>query len=467
MLGVAARLPYLWITFLFTYVCFFAFPQTDDFCTFGRLFNVHDGNPFIEAWYLYLNWTGRYSASFFTATVGWLASVSPWQLYVTYSISLACLILLFYVACNAAVRAVQANTTSSINAAPVMYVLCLLLMPSKVEGLYWLTGSVVYFASTSVLLITVCLVTNELAENTKKIFTKQLVFTSFAILVCVGFNEFVAVTLGIWMVWYCITIFHNKSARKRIFTVLVSYFGSLGLSLLSPGNFHRNAELAVARHNIPQSMVLTMHGVHEFVSLRVLPHVPILIGAFVTCAIIGYSFGGRVREGSRRALALPVTLILSFPIHLFIYAFLTGESAPGRVFNQVYPMAIVGACLLSTLVGSAIGRIGDVERRPAIGAAALLFLGIACVSSTPMVTLASVARNFGPTWRSEQIQRNTFLESTRSPTPSVVALSKGHDPWHILEGADITDDASNWINQCVADYYHLRSVRLDANELTR
>ena len=89
---VLATVPYVLALLVVLYAARYGFPQTDDYCTFGRLVRQHDANPFVETWHLYMNWTGRYTSSFLVAAVGTLTTLLPLSVHAVYAGMLALMI---------------------------------------------------------------------------------------------------------------------------------------------------------------------------------------------------------------------------------------------------------------------------------------------------------------------------------------------------------------------------------------
>ena len=462
-LRIAAFAPYALICVAVITATFYAFPQTDDYCTFGRLALHSGGNPLLETWYLYNSWTGRYSSSLVVALVGWLTSVSPAPLHVVYSACLAMLVATFALACMAVSRLVGDSRNLNLALAALIFASSLVLMPSKLEEYLWLTGAAVYFAGISVLLFTA----KALADRQASVAPGPRYDWPLLCLIiaCVGFNEFLAIALG----GYLILVTAVRAARRESVRPNLQYFVAFTIAflvtVLAPGNFARDAGIASTRHDVVQATRLAMESLSVFKSSLIDSNAILLTALMLASACAGWLAASTSAERAYRFLPLPVTLILSFPMHLWTFSFLTGEATPGRVINQAFVLALVGVMmLLAWLTQRALHGRRPLTQATALGV--VMLAGLALISSAPFKQLTKSTREFAPAWRYQQLQRQALLVSaSRNGVPAVVnPIVHGDSQPPIFQGGDVTEDPGNWINRCVADYYAVQSVRLQPTQ---
>lgn len=454
-----ALLPYLWVVAVVAVAITHAFPQTDDFCTFGRLFRSSGGNPFAETWSLYLHWTGRYSASFAVAVTGWLAGISPLPFQWTYAGVLLAFLVLFLLACMQASRMLAARGAVNLPLAMILCAAVLALMPSKLEGATWLTGAAVYMLSVSFALLAFRAVEQSTASGR----TGDLLLSSSLLAVTVGFNELVALVVGAWLVVRLPSQRHDRGRMNRSLLHLGVFAIFFGASVLAPGNFVRDATMATPRHDLAQAFALARESYQLIVSELIQPNAWALALLFAAAAAAGaIVYRGDTPRRARDFVPLAVALLVALPLHLVVYSFLTGERIPARVLNQALALALVGTLLAASWLG---GRWS--ARLRAAGDRRLLWIvlvaGVVLVAGAPFRYLATTTRDFGPIWQAHQEARHQALIAARVQGishPALKPLPSERVSTPVLSGADITADPENWINRCVADFYGVERVAL-------
>lgn len=464
-LALASVTPYLWIGAVLLYATSFAFPQTDDFCTFGRLFKISGGNPFAEAAYLYHHWTGRYSSSFLVAAVGWLTSVVPLPMQWVYAASLAALVSVYAWSCLALSRTASRDGSVNLPLAALMASATLVLMPSKLEGMLWVTGASVYSAGIACfffLMRSIALdrfIDRDIERHTYS-------WRSLALIVAaVGFNEFLALAVGGYLALRIVLFARTQAYLKQNIAYFSIYLASMAISILAPGNFERDASIATARHGVQAAMTMSWHSFTIFLDMHILPH-KALLAMLCSGAFAAGWLTGRARPSASvapsRFLSVPMALIASFPMHLLVYSYLSGEETPGRIINQAYMMALAGTCLLLAWVGTRVTlrSLRMQGAAPAFGV--VLSAGLWLLSSPQFTQVSMVTRDFGPIWRSEQIKRDQELvNSARLQLPArVESFSPEGSTPPLFQGADAGPDTANWINQCISQFYQVPSLEV-------
>jgi hypothetical protein len=463
MVRAIALAPILWLALVFLYGTFVSFPQTDDFCTFSRLFNPQTGTPLKDAWYMYLHWSGRYTSMFLISAAGWLAGIMPSPMYVAYSLALMLLILIFAAGCLTSTRLLSATRTANIPVAAIAFAASMMLMPSRLEGIFWLTGAIIYVTGVAVLLIlSRSIIRDDRIEERSEGATCS--WTSLILIVgCVGFNELLALSLGEFLVLRAIFYARGKVHLKQNITYAVVYLGAFVTTVLAPGNFTRDAGSLVPRHKIGIALNLAMASFSQFIHSHIVPNATLLTFLLLGAGLITWAIKPPRVARAAHVLPLPLTLITALPLHLVVYSFLTGEAAPGRIINQCYVMVLVGLCLLTGWAGMRIAQTTPNTGSPRLAWPTLFVIGIICLSTDQFGYVTSALRDFGPTWRAQQIQRMAILWGSKGRTVTLAPFSPEGSTPPILQGADIDSDPSNWINRCVSNYYGLKDVRLDNN----
>lgn len=465
-----ATAPYLLAILVVFYAVRYGFPQTDDFCTFGRLVRQHDANPFVETWHLYQHWTGRYSSSFLVAFVGSLTTVLPFSLHAIYATALALLLGVFAFSAWRASAWATVEARGGLVLATVLAAVPLVLMPSKLESLYWLTGNAVYFAGIACLLLTATsTLSDEYTDASGQSFPTYSWATLAGIVLTVGFNEFLAIALGGFLVLRALMATPARAHLKQNVAYLVVFAVAFAVSVLAPGNFARDAGLATQRHDVGHALDLTLRSWDVFLQMHVTPNKGLIVAVLAAALAAGWILGERLAAARiRRFFPLPLALVGSFPLHFFVYSFLSGEETPGRIVNQAYPLALIGVMLVLAW-GAARLRRRWTRTLPALLPWAILFgAGTVLLASAQFRSVAVESREFGPIWEAEQSARERALirAARRGEAASVAPFTPQRAPTPMFQGADLGTDPANWVNQCVASYYGVPSVVVAAPAAT-
>ncbi|MBP3983141.1 hypothetical protein J5837_01785 [Pseudoxanthomonas helianthi] len=453
-----ALFPFLIAAILALVAPFYTFLQTDDFCTFARVIHREHGNPFADAAYMYQNWSGRYSAMFTVSLVATISLFVPVGL--AYSLSLACFLILFALACLAISPLIDTNRRVSVPFAAILFASTLIAMPSKLEQYLWLTGAAVYFIGTSLLFVLILVMSAPRADRTRAIPREVLIGALIALIT--GFNEFLAIVTGACVLWFG---FRDIRAEKKnwhqAILRLTIFAAAFATTILAPGNFARDSTSVTARHEIGNATALAIKSLWQFAhgmsEQQTLPIFAALVGSAAVGAMVA-----RGRSKIRDWAPVALILLCSLPMHLWVYSFLTGEAAPGRVLNQAFMHVTAAGCLVAAAIGSRLSALS--EHNPTSWAAALLGLaGIFLIASPSFRSFARVAHEFAPRWHAQQLERHRGFGSLPRPIsqPAYVRpYSLGDSSPPVFAGADVTSSPENWINRCVADYYEANSVIL-------
>lgn len=442
-------IPFLAVLILALYTATFAFPMTDDFCTFGRLLNNSDLNPFAETAYLYMQWTGRYSASFLTALAGFFGFTLPipfqWTYVAWLVIALASVLASAILATGALARTRNPLLATIATAAFFAF------MPSKLEGAMWVTGVAVYTLGIVFLLMIVGLIGKPRGPMTTAI-------TALLIAISAGFNEFMSLVIGAFLFSWTILNSQDAQDRKRNIAYLAVFAVAFAVTIVAPGNFARNTTVAVVQFDIAQSLRMAVTSLAGIWNNEIRPNIFVLIALSAAAFAAGW---GKEPTAPRRVLPLAVAVAASLPIHLIAFPMLLGDVVPGRVLNQSYGLTVLGGLLLCGWLGSMVSsqptRLSFVITRGAIAVA-----GVMCFLSVPSQQYAVAATSFGPTWKAEQSARHELLSNKKHEAGLQELAAFTDEPaWPpVLKGGDITTDPSYWVNHCVSIFYNVEGVAL-------
>lgn len=456
-----ALLPYMCIGAIFLLAATYAFPQTDDFCQFGRLNLLSGDNPFVEAWYMYTHWAGRYTANFAVPLVGWLTGILPIPTQWVYAAALMLFIIAFLWSCLRLTRVAAEFRASNAILAWLLFGASLALMPSKLEGVLWVTGVAVYSIGLALLACLFDAIDRDDA-NPMPTAGRASPLSLALIVLATGTNEFVGLILGGYLMLRLATRFRWRPVYPRQELMYwCTYAASLAVSIFAPGNFTRDATISVQRHDMDGALRLATDSFTAFANAHLAPQAFLLIALMVAACAAGWV--RRLPPAHwRRVLPVAASLVAGFPLHLFVYSFLTGEAAPGRVINQAYALSILGAGLAAGWTGAYLAsRKPLLARRPALAIIGLA--GLVLITASPMRNFTQSVRTYAPTWKAEQLARENRLNSYAGNRNYSVGLSKfTREPTNppAFHGADAGDDPSYWVNRCMADYYRLGAIEV-------
>lgn len=457
--GLPASIPFVLVVASFLYASLFAFAQTDDLCTLGRVAWKH-GNPLWETWHLYIHWTGRYSSTLAVTTGAWLVVISPVAEHWVYSAFVAAMMLVLGLSLHLALRLAADGGRGRWLPAMALLSFVMVLMPSKLEGLLWLTGAAVYTLGIAALLWQARSTGRDMEQPRGRWGISG--WSLLAIALVVGFNELLALSAGGLIVLNAVA-YAGRGHRARHLACFAIFMVAVLVTALAPGNFVRDSLSGAVRHDVDIALRLASESLDLFWNTRLTVDAWLVLGLVCTGLAAGAWLRGTSAASAapfRRLWPLLVVLVTALPLYAVVYSFLTGEAMPGRVVNQGYAMALVGIGLLAVWGGLQVpSRVAG--RLPA--APAMLVLGLMLASSQPFRQFAMVLRDDAPGWRSEQLARQDLLQQAREKQLAEVVLPPfAHRPAlvAVLQGADISADPAYWVNGCLASYERLPVVRL-------
>lgn len=462
ILCLTALAPILWLIAVTAWGGVYSFPQTDDFCTFGRLFTHDAYNPLADVWRTYLTWTGRYASVFMVASAGWLSSVAPWPIHVTYQALVVMLTLVFVAGCVVAMGALSASRFVNVAVACIAGAAALTFMPSRLEGVYWLSGAAIYVTSVAVFLALARSIARDDLAGEGSIGARRPYASVALIVFCVGFNELIALSIGGFLLLRVVFFAKGSVYRKRNIAYGIAYAASMLLTVCAPGNFARDAISQLPRHELAGAWRLALHSMELFIDSRTAADGKVLFAMLAGTAAFTWAMKPSGFMKFRRIAPMALTLLVAMPTHLYAYSFLTGEETPGRIINQCYSMTLVGACVLAAWAGSAVASVLRMKPSLRTACAVLLAVGLMFLTTDQFRRVVETIRDFGPVWRSEHLQRIEALRAGRGGSVTLAPFSPEDGAWPLFEGADITSDPSYWVNTCMSGVYGVKDVRLKA-----
>lgn len=454
--SLAAAFPYILIGIIFLYASSFAFPQTDDFCMFGKFSVLASSNPISETLNMYNTWSGRYTAMFAISVTGWISSILPIPEHWTYSASLMIFLFFFGWSCFRLSSILSEKFSPNGVIASVIFASCLALMPSKLEGIFWVTGVAVYSLSLSLLPLMFYTIAR---DDRNKSHDAHASLSSIVLIgLTVGTNEFVGMIIGLYLVFHIAAqgIGRNIIRYAEYISVFILSFV---VSVFAPGNFLRDATLTGQRHDFLNSIRVSLGGMKSVLDGFILPNAILITLLIASVFLCGWVWRTQAAS-SKRILPICLSLIAGFPLHLFVYAYLAGDFTPGRILNQAYGVLIIGVALLVAWLGAKMRAQHSLNTKYLM-LAFVSFTGFVLLSIPSMQAVGKTIRTYGPVWKASNLERRDYLQKMAGNTEAAITLrpippQPIREP--VLQGNDAGGDPTNWINGCIAWYYRVGSV---------
>lgn len=431
----------------------FAFMQTDDFCTFGRV-GASNGNPLPDIATLYMQWTGRYSSIVATTFVAAVSHFIP--LEALYPFTLLSCALAFFLACVCVSRLVDGEMRRNLPWAISAFGTIMLLMPSKLEQYLWLTGALVYFLGASLFFVLMLKVARAQTGPSSR---REEAWIAILIVMVVGFNEFIALMVAACLAWPAFAAVRARAPVRTHVVRLAIFTAAFAATVLAPGNFARDSASELIRHDMGAALSMGWDSLRlyfaRFTTSPVEPVATLLAGAAAGMLMVPPSRSSRISQW----LPWVVVLLLAVPAHFVLYPFLVGEPAPGRVLNQVFMFIAVALLITSGRAGAAVSqRIG--RRSVLVGCVTFAAAGIALLGTPSYRTMLNTTLEFAPAWRTQQLERHAGLEALRGTQQPVYVRpfpsSEATPP--LYTGGDVGPNPDYWVNQCAAGYYGVDSI---------
>ena len=433
----------------------YTYPSADDFF----YATVPEAKGFLSfQQYFYVNWCGRYMATLILSAIGQLSLVHA---YPFFSLLVFAGTLFGFASLAAALLRRSLYGLIPWGIAVVACVVYLGQIPSLVEAFYWLAGAYTYQMAVAILLIWLALAIRHFQGTTSKL-ARSLFFLLPIILL--GLNEITAIVFLFLLGGFLLLSYKSYPQTFRLGCTLALISAvCLAILLLAPGNARRSASYPFlpSRHLISFAVPETARQTARFLKQYVL-YVPIWLSGIA----IWLSRGGGTRSPHPRWTSHPAAWMGTGIFLVFVTLFplaweygdnnLTGE---GRTYNITY------LCFMATLlitIATGLERYVPPTIRGQLKTKiwAHLLLGTALTASlllTPNTLSVWHSLQTAPAFLLEQLQRDQIFRTT--PQGGIAQVPKIHTRTKHLFWGDIEQDPAYWSNQCISDYYHLKSVQ--------
>ncbi|MCC3151553.1 DUF6056 family protein [Hymenobacter sp. BT770] len=463
----------IWLGILpFFLLCWYAHPSADDFLQATDV-SKHGHLGYFK--YMYLNWTGRY-----TAMVGWsfLNPVSYGQTKAGYGLVCALLMLLLLVALvlllRVLLRGAGFTPRQLWQAGAGAFLLLVYYLPNTAEYFYWLTASYNYLLPAILLLLALAILATHTAQP-QPARRWPLLATAALLLLAVGCNEPLALPV-LLTVWAGAAVESWRQRRLVGLAVVLAVSAGCAVSFLAPGNAGRMA----VEHSASPGILKAILGVIEFTVYCLV--VWLGNGLLVVVTLLLVPVFARLAK----LPALPLNHLVRHPLllTLLVPAFLaaglfpslwaTGALAPPRALDLLY------ICFIGSWMLAAYAWIAYFGQRPHATTAPLrlpAFVRWTLLAWLPITFLNDYNHRLLPGYRlstnnsftayrdllsgaaarydAELTARYRFLQTTPLAQPTVAPLT---DPPLTLLFSDITTNPTDWSNLAYADFFKKKSI---------
>lgn len=451
---------HLFIIFLFLailpfcYLSFFTNPSSDDF---GFACQAQNNGLWDLTKQTFLNWNGRYISNFFI----YLNPIANGN-FMGYKMIPVVFIILFLVACYYFISKWFhfLNRTLRVMIALIFSLLFINNMPIISEGLYWYTGSVIYFLGLILSLIYLGLLIHQLKTN--KIGMTTLLLTGILFLIC-GFNEVLSLLFLIGLSLATWLVFKKRLQAKKVLSIqLVMVIIFSGVMFFSPGNEYRSAAYDNT-HDIMHSLSYSCAQVIRFFSLWTLS-LPL-----IAASVLYFQLNKKLVASSRLFqqsfyVNRWVSLLLMF-ITIFICVFpaywATGILGQHRTLNVAYFFFIICWFMNLTVWFNYYNNKVALQSKKRVLVASFLIIGL-IGTNNGYKGLKDIFTGSAKNYNDEMNERYLTL-STPKKLPQTIFLKPIQSKPKTLFVSDISNSPDDWVNQAYIAYFGLgeKEVVLD------
>jgi hypothetical protein len=442
----------------------FGAPAADDYCyavkarTLGLL-------PSQAAWYA--KWSGRYTGTFLLSAFGLTDIERTYALVGAGAVLSTVLAMLALTAAATGDRLRRGWTWLS---AGVLAALYLAGLPDVSQTVYWATGSLIYqVGNVGLVLLVAVLVCRERHALPRPL--RWLLWLAGAALVALlqGTNDVTMLLTTFLLAAGTVLALRGRRDSAAFWVGLLALaLLAGGVAELAPGNFARAAALTSSPQLRPEPLLAAvlflpwtlLRAAYWLSSLALWAATALLVGASLPWARAHLHRDGRF---DRRYLWLPAGCAGAYLVLSLLGFVVNRYPLPERAESVLWVLFLLGwlpsAVVLAHWVGGeALGQRAERLRIPTLLLLAVSLLG----SANNFEAFKDAYRGYR--YYVEMAERRRLIEAAKaSGQEDLVIPSLSRTPRTLL-ATELTTDAGNLRNRCLADYHGLRSIRLGSPE---
>ncbi len=448
---------------IFIGLSWFNYPAADDFCFAAK---ARDLGFFRAQAFWYEHWAGRY-----TLNAAWTALMMPADIIRAYRWPPVILLVLTWLGFSFFLgRAAQGQLAKpfSLLLGGVATVLFISGIPDVAQTFYWQGGSITYqLANVLLLFLAGLLIWRETTVISHRLRTLIFWTSGLLVIAIIGANEISLLLTGSivcggasYALWT-----HRDSRAFWIGLLVVALIAAL-ISLLAPGNYERYSGIATDSMLRPAPWLAASLYL-PWVALRILywlSNLGLWLSAFILL-IITFDFARSrfyVNGKFRKSLLILPALWISLIFLLSAIGFLINcYPLPERAESVIYLLFLIGwppAFIIIThgLIGANAGFYNRRLITPALALFVVSLLG------TPNVFEAYKDAYRGYRYGQEMQARIAHIQAEKQRGETDITVDSLSHPPRTLFATEIATDPSNFRNQCMSEYYQIKSIRLGA-----
>ncbi|GAA4372990.1 DUF6056 family protein [Hymenobacter koreensis] len=466
--GLAGLALFMWLPYLL--LCFFTQPYWDDYTYATLLWKDDLGSILVDQ---YRHWSGRYVAIGLLAganplTHGWLPGLG----WVAFFSQVA--LVIAFAALVASLSGYVMRVGKSILIGILLYVVYASIIPDPYQGLYWFTGLTVYHSGLLLFLGCWLAAVAAIRAATAGAHYTWLVLASLLAVLATATNEVVMLTLCFALLVATLLAYYGRKTYWHKWLILLAAALAGGcIAVLAPGNYERLAVesgvLPLADRSWPKAAV---GAVADAVNLLTRPAVWLCLGALLVLSLNAWM---RLRPQPVVGKPLtpwlwPVLVGMTVAGVLLPSRWIYGVPAVGRVENLIIALLLVAVVFIGReIVAWAQSKHPNWQPLPRTWWMIVAILALGGLVRGPVYRawreLAGGAPVFGQQHRQwHQQLRTAKQQGLREVTLPAV---RGVVPYQVLiwNTDMLSVSAGHIVNQSVATYYGLDSVRVDGHDL--
>lgn len=448
---------------------FYAAPSSDDysFSSQTRAAFVESGSLLrtlaaagAKTHEIYVDWQGSFCAVFLMALQPAIFGARCYAL--TPAIMLASLLAGLFFCCDALFSGVWRLPRSlSACVAATVFLLCVQLMPSPLQGLYWYNGAIYYSFFHGLTLIALGLGLRVAMSGRRR----DCVLLCLFGLILGGTNYVTGLTCALLAVGgILLLLLLRRGTWKALLLPTLCLFAAFAVNIAAPGTAIRMSGTPRPYHALMSILGSFRLGAEYSVRWMSLP----LFGVLVFLGVLLWPAACASRCSFRLPLLAPLGSYCLFSAMFCPFYYVFGSEGPDRLLNILYySYVLLLVCSLYYCLGwFAQRRTRSASAPKGVSLPAFLASGALCLlccllftrvgGFTSLMALGEIRSGEAARFRTACEERAILMEAPETRDVQVPPLPFSY----LLYYDDVTEDPTAWDNLCLAAYYGKDSVTL-------
>ena len=437
----------------YLYLAFFNYPIAEDF---GFAFQFQENNSFFALLKnAYLTMNGRYSANIFM-----FASPIAFNSFFAYKLY-PIVLLIFLISSNfylVSSLGFFSGLKSKMIAALVFSLLYIHCLPIISEGLYWQTGSSIYFLGIIFTTFFLSLTVKSLQKNSHRFYS---ILSFFVLFLITGFNEVLtlSITLFLGLASMCFFVY-DLPRKKYIFFLFLFALLFASIMVFAPGNYFRQSMYDNA-NNIGTTTGMSILQVGRFGFLWIISVPLICSSLFFLWAINNQKDNNHWLKNNLYinkwlSLSLLPTSILLCVVPPYWFTGILGQH---RTLNVAYFFFLLTWFLNLIVWFDSLVKIKN-KVKPKQNLVFVVFLAGSLFTGNGYHSFLDIFSGKAQLFKQEMEVRLSMLNDAQIDPPQKLVLKPIKNKPTTLFVTDISKDPKFWTNQGYNQYFRLKSTKI-------